>query len=54
MLIRLKKELAEGGIIGTAIGMSQHVAFPGGWNNVGSAARKRIVNSPAVSASPGS
>ncbi|WP_153558497.1 sulfatase-like hydrolase/transferase [Roseimaritima sediminicola] len=27
--------------IGTAIGMNQHVAFPGGWNNVGAAAAKR-------------
>ena len=27
--------------IGTAIGMNQHVAFPGGWGNVGSAAAKK-------------
>lgn len=28
--------------IGTAIGMSQHVAFQGGWGNVGSAAARRV------------
>lgn len=28
--------------IGTAIGMNQHVAFEGGWGNVGSAAAKRV------------
>ncbi len=27
--------------IGTAIGMNQHVAFAGGWGNVGSAAAKK-------------
>lgn len=28
--------------VGTAIGMSQHVAFQGGWDNVGSAAAKKV------------
>ncbi len=32
--------------IGTAIGMSQHVAFSGGWNNVGNTARKRASMAP--------
>ena len=32
--------------VGTAIGMSRHVAFAGGWNNVGSGAAKRVELKP--------
>lgn len=33
--------------IGTAIGMSQHVAFEGGWGNVGGSAAKRVKLKPS-------
>ena len=33
--------------IGTAIGMNQHVAFEGGWGNVGNSAAKRVTLKPA-------
>jgi hypothetical protein len=33
--------------IGTAIGMSQHVAFDGGWGNVGNLAAKRVNMKPS-------
>lgn len=32
--------------IGTAIGMNQHVAFEGGWGNVGNSAAKRVTLKP--------
>ncbi len=47
LVIADKPTNADSFKIGTAIGMSQHVAFAGGWNNVGSTAASKVNLKPS-------